>query len=81
LKRIMNAEPVLVFRTVWSRKVLIACANGASADPDVEDETGQLVGIVGIEVVVLVVGVVEFELATLFVVVELVVDVIVWTDA
>ena len=65
----MNAEPVLVFRTDWSRKVLIACANGASADPDVDDDTGQLVGIVGIDVVVLVVDVVELELG----VVELIV--------
>ena len=73
----MNAAPVLVFRTDWSRKVLIACANGSSADPDVEDDTGQLVDIVGIDVVVLVVDVVELELGGVeLIVVELIVVVV-----
>lgn len=50
----------------------MACASGARAEPDVEDETGQLTGMVGIDVVVSVVELDELELPML-VVVELVV--------
>jgi hypothetical protein len=47
----MKSDPVLVFNIDWSRKFLMACANGASAEPDVAVETGQLSGILGIVVV------------------------------
>lgn len=48
----MKSAPILVFRTDWSRKVLSACADVARAEPDMADETGQLTGMVGIEVLV-----------------------------
>lgn len=76
----MNAEPVLVLRIDWSRNVLKACASGASAEPVVALETGQLRGMLGGAVVV--VWLVELELELeLVMVVELVVVVITSTAA
>ena len=53
----MKATPVRVLMIDWSRKLLNPSANGASAEPEVAVETGQLIGIVGAEVVMLVVAV------------------------
>ena len=66
----MKLDPILVFTMDWSRNVLIASASGASAEPNVADDIGHLVGIVGIEVVV---WPVELELVML---VELIVVVV-----
>jgi len=75
----MNPDPVRVLRIDWSRKVRMACANGASAEPDVVPETGQLTGIVEAEVVVWAAELeVELELV---VVVELIVVIVTATIA
>jgi hypothetical protein len=58
----MKAAPVRVFMIDWSRKLLNACANGASSEPEVDVATAQL-GIVGRGMVV----VLEFTVVLLVV--------------